>query len=469
MLTYDFTQRGGLSLYEYLYQKIKEDIGRGTLKAHEKLPSKRSLAAHLEISVITVENAYAQLALEGYVYTVEKRGYFVSELVDKMPLQPPVKPVRAEREEIGKTGEREFFLDFQTNSIHTGNFPFSVWSRLMRQVLSQQETGLLQKLPFRGDRKLREAIAGYLYQFRGMEVSPEQILVGAGTEYLYGLLIQLLGRDLVYAVEDPGYQKIGAVYENCGVKCCFIGLDAYGLSVEELRACEADVVHISPAHHFPTGIVMPIKRRQELLRWAAEEKGRYIIEDDYDSEFRFTGRPVQTVQSIDLNQRVIYMNTFSKSIAPSIRISYMVLPEPLMAAYEQKLGFYSCTVPSFEQSALALFISGGYFEQHINRMRNLYRGLRDQVIQAIKQSGLLARAEILEKDAGLHFLLRVDTGLSDSALVQAAAQAGIRISCLSEYARDRKRVEAHVAVVNYSGIDSGRITEGVEKLCRLLE
>lgn len=285
MLTYSLEKDGGESLYTQLYACIRRDILSGTLSPRQKLPSKRALAQHLEVSVITVKNAYEQLAAEGYIYTVEKKGYYVSPLESPLPpaAPPPLVPERP---------AEPVFLDLATGSLDRSYFPFTVWSRLMRQTILEEDTELLRSTPYNGAPALRRAIAAHLRQFRAMDVDPEQIIIGAGTELLYTLIIQLLGRDKRYAVEDPGYGKIAKIYQAHQVPLCRVGLDGGGLDITLLRRQPADVVHISPSHHYPTGIVMPITRRQELLRWAAEQPERYILEDDYDSEFRFVGRPI---------------------------------------------------------------------------------------------------------------------------------------------------------------------------------
>ena len=462
MLTYTFEKHSGVSLYEQLYRHIKEDILYGRLVAGEKLPSKRTLSSHLELSVITVKNAYEQLIAEGYIYSQEKRGYFVSR-IDR-PLHPGKASTLPQREE-----EPTYELDLVTNSISAEYFPFTVWSKTMRQTILEQDTDLLQPPPFNGARSLRCAIADNLQQFRGMTVDPEQIVIGAGTEFLYYLLIQLLGRDRTYAVEDPGYGKIGRIYESNQVTLRRIALDEAGLSADALRQSGADVVHISPSHHYPTGIVMPIARRQELLRWADEQPGRYILEDDYDSEFRFVGRPIPTMFSTDRHERVIYLNTFSKTIAPSIRISYMILPLHLLEEYRSRLSFYACTVSSFEQHTLAAFMAQGRYEQHINRMRNRYRQKRDAVIDAIRTGPLGGRVEILEQDAGLHFLLRLDTKMTDDALRRAAAEKGVRLALLSDYYDSPAAAPQHVVVVNYSGIELEALRRGLVRLAELWE
>lgn len=464
MLTYPLNKESGRSLYEQLYEGIRRDILSGTLPAHQRLPSKRALAQHLEVSIITVQNAYEQLAAEGYIYSQEKRGYYVSPV--ERPLQAAARqPVPLPPEPEQKT----YFLDLVTNSIDRAYFPFTVWARLMRETLLERDKALLQAAPYNGAEELRRAISDYLRQFRGMNVDSGQIIVGAGTEFLYSLLIQLLGREKCYAVEDPGYSKIAEIYRSHQVDLRRVGLDEKGLSTRLLRRQEADIVHLSPSHHYPTGIVMPIGRRQELLRWAEEQEGRWILEDDYDSEFRFVGRPIPTLFSIDEAQRVIYLNTFSKTIAPSIRISYMILPPRLMEVYREKLGFYACTVSGFEQYTLAKFMAQGRYEQHLSRMKARYRQKRDAVIAMLHASPLADRVEIMEQDAGLHFLVRLDTHLPDAALRSRAAEQGVRLALLSDYYSVPETAPQHIVVVNYSGIDLERLPEGLRRLAQAWE
>ena len=460
MLTYSLEKGAGLSLYEQLYEHIKEDIARGKLETGEKLPSKRALSRHLEISVVTVENAYEQLMAEGYVRSEEKRGYFVC-AVD----QPP--RIQNRTTEPREPAEQTWFLDFVTNSTAAEYFPFDTWARLMRRTILDKSTDLLRSTPSTGALELRRAIAAWLLAFRGMTVSPSQIILGAGTESLYSLLIKLLGRDKRYAVEDPGYGKIAKIYESEAVSFCRIPLDGNGLSTAALRRSGADVVHISPSHHYPTGIVMPIGRRQELLRWAGGREDRYVLEDEYDSEFRFVGRPIPTLFSADEHQRVIYLNTFSKTIAPSIRVSYMILPPHLLAEYQHRLGFYACPVSSFEQFTLAEFLSKGHYEHHLSRMKTRYHKKRDAVIAAIRQG--LPQAETMEQDAGLHFLVRLDTALPDEVLRRRAAERGIRLALLSDYYSDPEQAPPHVLVVNYSGIQPEKLEEGLRRLNEVWE
>ena len=510
MLTYSFDDRGMDFLYEHLYKEIKNDILIGNLKAHEKLPSKRALAAHLNVSVVTVENAYSQLLAEGYIYSKPKSGFYVCDVkaedADVVGVRNAyyaseykggtegsvmkdnarqnmtsdesdvayLRGIRSEdhvtehshviREHAESPGQNRFFADFVNNSTLSENFPFSTWTKLMRETMMDDREKLMKRSPSGGIFELRKAIADYLYQFRGMSVSPNQIIVGAGTEYLYGLIIQLLGRDSVYGVENPGYQKIQHIYDAYQVKCCYIDMDESGVNIDSLERSGADVVHISPSHHFPTGTVTPASRRYELLGWAAKQEGRYIIEDEYDSEFRLVGNPIPALQSIDASDKVIYMNTFSKSLSSTIRISYMVLPIPLMVRYNHVLSFYACTVSNFDQYTLTRFIQEGYLEKHINRMRKFYRNSRDRILGCIRSHRLYPQVTIKEENAGLHFLMEIDTSYTDREMVDRAAAAGINISSLSQYCHGKEQEDSHTLVINYSGIEEDIIEEACDRL-----
>ena len=342
MLPYSFSKIGSESLYMYLYKCIREDILTGKITPGTKLPSKRSFAENLGVSVITVENAYAQLVSEGYVYALPKKGFFAANL------EKSTAPQKKESPRTQMPVPPKYFADFSSSRTDPQNFPFATWAKLMREIISEKSAELMVNAPCGGVFELRCAIAEHLREFRGIDADPNCIVVGAGTEYLYGLLIQLLGFDKVYALEDPGYRKIAQVYESYGVQYRFTPMDKEGIDPKALEKSGADILHISPSHHFPTGIVTPIARRYTLLDWAAQSENRYIIEDDYDSEFRLTGKPIPALQSIDSADRVIYMNTFSKSLASTIRISYMVLPTALAEAFYKNLGFYACTVSNRE-------------------------------------------------------------------------------------------------------------------------
>ena len=447
MLTYELKKQPGLPLYESLYRAIRADILSGKLSPGEKLPSKRALAQNLEVSKITVEAAYDQLLSEGYLRSQEKVGYFVEAVTRPVPAKGP--PVHA-----APPAEA---------SAETERFPFSVWSKLQREVVLDYGEKLLLPMPNTGIPELRAAIARHLGDFRGMTVDPEDILVGAGTDFLYNILIQLLGREKCYGVEDPGYGKIRSIYRAGGVRCVHIAMDSRGVLPGALS--EVDVLHISPSHHYPTGLVTPRDRRLELLRWA-EATGGWIIEDDYDSEFRFDARPLSAMYAMD-PERVIYMNSFSKSLAPSIRISYLILPKSLMARFRRELGFYSCTVPSFEQYTLARFLSRGHFEKHINRTRRASRARRNRLLDLIRSHPMGPKLQIHEEDAGLHFLLKVQTSLPDSALTACLMAEGIRFPALSSFFYEKKE-DLHTLVVSYSGLKEETMEKALEVLDKLI-
>ena len=460
MLTYSMENRGDLPLYAYLYRCIRSDILGGTLHADERLPSKRQLAEHLHVSVITVENAYQQLEAEGYIYTRPKRGFFVSR-IDRLSGSPHTVDLPAPPAEPSA-----WRLDLRSNRVDSSRFPVSIWTRLTRQVLSEGSSPLLSPVHHQGLPALRQAIANDLRDYKGMSISPDQIIIGAGAEYLYLLLAQLLSRDAVFAVEDPGYPKIRQVYDKYGAICRPVPLDSQGIDLKALELAGATVVHISPTHHYPTGLVTPIGRRQALLRWA-EAHDALIIEDDYDSEFRFSGRPIPTLQSIDRLGCVVYMNTFSQTISPSMRVGFMVLPPRLLERYHQELNFYSCTVPALEQHVLARFLDRGYYEQHLARMRKEYRSRRTAVLDAFHNSSFADRITISEFGAGLHFLLRLDTSLDDAVFRTRAESLGVRLGFLSDYASIPQSSHAHTLVISYAGLDPERLPETMELLAEI--
>ncbi|MCQ2507483.1 MAG: PLP-dependent aminotransferase family protein [Dorea sp.] len=466
MLTYSMDARNGETLYEYFYQCIKEDIISGKLSPDEKLPSKRTFANNHGISIVTVENTYGQLMAEGYIYSKAKSGFYVSHIVQPVRSTGTDDAPTVQKPVVEETGK----INLISNHTAPDYFPFSIWAKLMRQILSEQDSCLLTSPPTGGVMELRQAIARHLQDFRGIQCSPEQIIVGAGTEYLYGLIVQLLGREKVYGLENPGSKKIRNIYQALGVKVVPLDMDGEGICLTPENLTMPDIVQISPSHHFPTGVVTSVSRRYGLLQWANEGDSRYIIEDDYDSEFRLQGKPIPSLCSMDTTDKVIYFNTFTKSLASTIRISYMVLPQHLLELFYKKLGFYSCTVSNFEQYTLARFIGDKHFEKHINRMRNYYRSLRDQLIEGIEKSRLGRSVRIREEDSGLHFLLEIDSREKDQVLKEKAAACGVKVAFLSDYySMDYRQMDPkylHTAIINYSGLGAEMVDEIVEALER---
>ena len=443
MLSYDMGERGNASRYDYLYRCIRHDIAHGNILPDEKLPSKRALARNLGVSVITVEAAYAQLIAEGYVRAEERRGYFACEL------SPVARGGRQGgaclRGEAGRAGIPEgnpMAPSSASGSAATALFPYQTWARVMRRTLTEESSATLAEAALAaGSPRLRQAIASYLREYRGMEVPAERIVVAAGSQTLYQLIIQLLGRDRGFAIESPGYPLLGRMYDAQGVRCASIPLVAGGIDVSALRKNGASVAHVMPAHQFPTGVVMSAAHRRDLLNWsrtdearafsAAGPRGRFIVEDDYDAEFRMSGRPIAPLSSVDVAGRVIYLNSFTKSLGAAFRIAYMALPEELAVQFELNLGFYSNTVSPLEQLALARFIEQGHYERHVNRLRTHAKQLQDELVRRVRESSLAKEVSFEGLDRGLYFSMRVRKNAQVRA-VGALRAAGVQLTLLGK-------------------------------------
>ena len=366
--------------YMQLYKQMKKDIVEGVLPFGSKLPSKRLLAEETGVSVITVEHTYSILCDEGYIEARQRSGYYViyreSDFHVVGQSHMAEGDLRYDSALMDSNAARDEYHHLPSHEPSHGktkcDFPFSVLAKTMRRVLTDYDNEILVKSPNHGCQELREAISSYLKRTNGIIVRPEQIIIGSGAEYLYSLIVQLLGKDRVFALENPSYHKIRQVYEANGVVCEMLTLGRDGIKTGELEKTNATVLHITPFNSFPSGVTANISKRQEYLRWANSRNG-YIIEDNYDSELTVSKKNEDTVFSLANNNTVIYLNTFSQTIAPSMRIGYMVLPEILVEKFERELGFYSCTVPVFEQYVLAELIRSGDFERHINRVRRARR------------------------------------------------------------------------------------------------
>ena len=447
MLSYDMGERGNASRYDYLYRCIRHDIAHGNILPDEKLPSKRALARNLGVSVITVEAAYAQLIAEGYVRAEERRGYFACEL------SPVARGGRrdgaclrgdAERAGIpeGNPMAPSLASESASGSAATALFPYQTWARVMRRTLTEESSATLAEAALgAGSPRLRRAIAAYLREYRGMEVPAECIVVAAGSQTLYQLIVQLLGRERTFATECPGYPLLGRIYGAQNAHCASIPLSAGGIDIAALRESGASVAHVMPAHQFPTGIVMSAACRRDLLNWsrsdearafsAAGPRGRFIVEDDYDAEFRMSGRPIAPLASVDVAGRVIYLNSFTKSLGAAFRIAYMALPEDLAAQFELNLGFYSNTVSPLEQLALARFIEQGHYERHVNRLRTHAKQLQDGLVRRVRESSLAEEIAFEGLDRGLYFSMRVRGG-AQAPVAGALQEAGVQLTDLGK-------------------------------------
>ncbi len=461
MLTYHLDPHSKTPLYEQLYRAVRADIMSGTLAGGTRLPSKRQLAANLRVSQITVETAYGQLLAEGYIVSEPRRGYFVQKQL-AAPAQAQAPKAAAPHPHTAPADDCKY--DFRTNIVDNGCFPFATWARLSRSVLSEYSDRLLRATDPCGAAELRGQIARYLYDFRGINISPDNILVGAGSEYLMHLVIQLLGRDRVYALENPGYRKLYQIFSDNGAAVRPLPLDKSGLRADALAASDASVVYLTPSHHFPLGTVMPAARRMEILRWASAAPGRYIIEDDYDSEFRYASRPIPALGELDHAGRVVYVNTFAKSLSPSLRIGYLVLPDALMARYHERFSLYSSTVPSFDQHTLAAFMRTGGFERHISRSRKVYQARRDALMTALDRELADLPHEVSRSEAGLHLLLHMRNGMLERELIERASAAGVRVYGLSAYYTPPVKPPKATLVLGYAGLTEQQINEAAALL-----
>ncbi|WP_026396099.1 PLP-dependent aminotransferase family protein [Acetobacterium malicum] len=426
MLTIPFKNKDTF-LYVEIYEFVKQEITAGNLKYGEKLPSKRSLASHLAVSVNTVDAAYGQLVAEGYLEAIPKRGYFVCQidtylLKQKDRTPPPI--IKTEK-------AAAISIDFSPNAIDQRIFPYEAFRKIFKSTFNEYDSSLLNKPDIQGEMELRKALVDLLYRSRGVRCTEEQIIIGSGTDHLLQILGLLWGRNKSVVLENPVYLKAYNIFEKMGNPVISVDIDEKGIQIEPMQAYSNVAVYVTPSHQFPLGMSMPIDRRIRLLNFANQEAGNYIIEDDYDSEFRYNEKPLPSLQSIDNNGKVIYIGTFSKSIAPSFRISYMVLPEALLRAYRETADAISSPVSSLEQKMIGAFIASGIFEKHVNKMRKIYKAKRIVLMNALKQWG--RRVKITGENAGHHLLVQLDNGLTEEAMYRRALALGIRVYPVSPY------------------------------------
>ncbi len=480
-ITMKLESHSGKCLYEQIYEYIRQEIKEGKLLAGERLPSTRSLAEHLQVARSTADYAYSQLLSEGYIEAKPCKGFFVCPLESALPFEcqagesaqesgTPAGERNTCGEEVrGRTGSCEagaarLPYDFSPNGIDMSGFPFGVWRRINKNILNNGNSELFSRGDPQGDWGLRCTISRYLHSSRGVSCVPEQIIVGAGNDYLLMLLEKILGHGRRVAMENPTYKQTWKLFQSFGYDVAPVGMDESGMRVPELSGSGADIAYIMPSHQFPTGIVMPIGRRTELLRWVGQGEDRFLIEDDYDSEFRYRGKPIPALQGADAGSRVIYVGTFSKAIAPAIRVSYMVLPWRLLEKYRRECYFYSCTVSRIDQSILDEFIRDGYFERHLNKMRKIYRGKHDLLLECLEP--FEKRFRVSGEHAGLHLLLtEKGRGLEDE-LIESAAEAGVKVYGMSENLVDKEgsRKMPATVLIGFGGLSSGELLEGTERL-----
>ncbi len=460
MLTYSLKEETGTSLYDKLYRCIRDDIASGRIRAGEKLPSKRAFAEHLGVSVITIEGAYDQLKAEGYIQSQPKRGYFACTLGTTHP-----QPDRHLPLETRSVAAPEY--DLCGTSWRTETIPLRSWERHLHAAIQDAPACLTAAADAAGSLRLRRAIAGHLRRFRGLDADPACIVVGAGAQNLYGLATQLLDVPETVAVEDPGYPAMRHCFAVHGCMPMPLNCDEAGMRIDALEASKSRIAHVMPSHQFPTGRVMPVSRRYALLSWANEKDSRWVIEDDYDCEFRMTGRPIPALKSIDSMGKVIYLNTFSRTLAPTIRMAYAVLPTALAERFRSQ-DWRCSNVPGIDQTALALYMEDGGFERHINRMKTRYRSVRDAMLEEIGRGAHDGRLKAKGCDSGLHFLLEV-VDADESVLVQRAKQARVKVRGLASFRELPEPASPATLVISYAGLTEENARNAMKALLASME
>lgn len=469
MITISIDTKSKIPIYEQIYKYIREEIRSGNIACGSKLPSSRGLASHLEVSRNTVDMAYGQLLSEGYIESQPKRGYFVCDL-ENLYLETREKKnndIYGRRNTDSVSEENKYKIDFSPSGVDMEHFPYGKWRKLMKESLIDDNRELFLSGEHQGDLALRGAVQAYLHQSRGVKCDVEQIVIGAGSDYMLLLLSRIFNKKCIVGMENPGYRQAGTIFESVGYDLIPISVDEQGMKVEQLECSAANLAYVTPSHHFPVGTVMSASRKQKLLAWAGQEEFRYIVEDDYDSEFRYFGKPIPALQSQDPFDRVIYLGTLSKAIAPGIRISFMVLPWSLLERYRKEAGFYFSTVSRIDQKVIGDFLLQGHFERHLNKMRKIYKGKHDILLQALKETKLPVR--VAGDSAGLHLLLEFKERSEDAAdverkLVKAAEKRGVKVYPLSDYYMlEEERCPA--ILLGFARLSEADIIEGV----RLLE
>ncbi len=457
MLVIELKKSTDVPLYEQIYAQIRRDITNGKLPVGMKLPSKRKLGEFLVVSQTTIEQAYAQLAAEGFISSEPRKGFYI-QAIEELAYVQPVK--RIEKTTTFNKQE-DILFDFSPGKIDTESFPFTQWRKYAKDIMDESSQHLLLLGHPHGDYELRQEITRYLYHSRGVDCSPEQVIVGSGTEQLMPLVIRILGTDAEYAIEDPGYPLTHHVFFHNNRKAIPISVDEDGMDISVLQRSEATVAYVTPSHQFPTGTVLSVARRTALLNWASSNDNHFIIEDDYDSEFRYSGRPIPSLQGMDKSGNVIYLSTFSKSLMPSLRIAYMVLPPVLLDRYEKAFIHYAATVPRLDQHILARFMADGHFSRHLNRMRKIYK----RKLQVLSEA-LLPYAPSISfsgDEAGMHIILTVHKDTTEKRLEELASNSKIRVYGMNEYRTNPVAGEPSF-LIGFGGLSSTDIQQAVNNL-----
>lgn len=459
VLTFVLDEDQKTPLYEQLYLLIKSEIQSGRIAREARLPSKRKLSSHLQVSQNTVQSAYNQLMEEGFVTSIERRGFYVNEIDHLVQLDAP--PKRA-KDVIQQETDRIRY-NFSYQGVDPETFPFATWRKISKDVINEYDPELSQLGDHQGHISLRTALASYLYQSRGVNCQPEQVIISSGMEFLLQILIQIFDEESTFGIENPGYEKLHLLFSSNGTQYQSLPIDEQGIKLGELKRSRVNILCITPAHQFPSGEIMSINRRVQLLNWANQDPNRYLVEDDYDSEFKYSGKPIPALQGLDHNEKVIYIGAFSKSLSPALRASYMVLPNHLVRRFKERLPFMICPVPIIDQKVLSKFMQDGYFERHVNKMRTVYKRKREVLVREIK--ALDIPVEIQGADTGLHLLLNVHNGMTEESLEAQALEHGVKVYGLSKYYSDKSSMgKVPQILIGFAALTETEISAAVQTL-----
>ncbi|WP_462421532.1 MocR-like transcriptional regulator GabR [Salinicoccus sp. Marseille-QA3877] len=455
-------------LYQRIYKRLKEDILNRKFKTHEKLPAKRTLAEQLNISINTVTNAYEQLLAEGYIYTIERSGYYVEEITQFK--SPKTKPFQFPEELKEQHIDKEGWLSLSHMTSDVENFPFKEWLMAERDAITNHAEELAEIGHPQGPYIVRESIAKLISLNRGVQCEPEQIVLSAGAQPLVQSLMQMQPKNTTVAMESPGYSRIHSLLVNTlELKVKLMNIDEMGIDINQVEQSNADFLFVTPSHHFPTGKIMPISRRIELLNWASKKDDRFIIEDDYDSEFKYKTNNIPSLQSLDQHQSIIYLGTFSKSLLPTLRISYMVLPPKVLKIYREKFSHvinYNNTISLF---TLHYFIQSGAYDRHIKRMNQHYEMKRTLLIDSLEKV-FGGKIDIKDIPAGLHFMARFETDKSYDHIEEKANEHKLEIYTLKRFSLENEsKPKNHIdLILGFANIKTEDINEAVKRLSKII-
>ncbi len=456
---FDINRNINIPIYQQLYENIKMNIINDVMQHNEKLPSKRQLSHYLSVSQTTIEHAYQLLLDEGYIYSKNRSGFYIND-IENLPVTYKSKISDEDYKE-----EVNYKYSFKLGAIDKEHFPQELFRKYAKEAFDKQQLCLLDSGHKQGDYNLRKEIKQYIFHSRGVNCSPQQIIVGSSTEQLLSIITDIISES-TYMIEDPLYKQVRDLLKRKHVPFDFIPVTENGIDIDQIKQLEHEVVYITPSHQFPTGVIMDLKRRTQLIKWASKKDTRYIIEDDYDSEFRYSGRPIPALQSLDNTDSVIYVSTFSKSISPSIRVAYAVLPKKLLKQYQNKTNIEGGTVPRHTQYMLSKFMNEGHFERHLNRMRKIYRNKRDLIIEQLQKypDDFRVSGEL----TGMHFILTVTNGLSLNECIKRTKRCDIEIKPVSHYRFKKVDNDPHF-VLGFGGIDSNDVLNHINALIKCLK